>query len=74
MKHWQIIDIPQDIGRVLLESLYNNAFCVVNEKKKTAEPVRPAHRQGRRTGSVDEPTVSIKKTKKKLDGKIGSSV
>src|SRR5207237_2914049 len=29
--------IPQDIGRVML-NLFNNAFCAVNQKAKTAGP------------------------------------
>jgi two-component system NtrC family sensor kinase len=50
--------IPQDIGRVLL-NLYSNAFCAVNEKKKTA-------------GSGYEPTVSV--STKKDGGKVFISV
>ncbi len=46
--------VPQDIGRVLL-NLFNNAFYVVNEKKKTA-------------GENYQPTVSVQT--KKLNDKI----
>ncbi len=46
--------IPQDIGRVLL-NLFNNAFYVVNEKKKTAD-------------ATYQPTVSIQT--KRMNDKI----
>ena len=47
--------IPQDIGRVVL-NLINNAFYVVDEKKKQS------------AGGGYEPTVSV--STKKLNGKV----
>ena len=55
--------IPQDIGRVIL-NLINNAFYVVDEKKKTSTSL-PAGQAGS-AGQQYEPTVSVT-TKKKGD-------
>ncbi|WP_297823387.1 ATP-binding protein [Segetibacter sp.] len=51
--------VPQDIGRVLL-NLYNNAFYVVNEKKK-APPLK---------GENYEPTVTV--TTKRISSPFGA--
>ncbi|MBK5272283.1 MAG: HAMP domain-containing histidine kinase [Bacteroidia bacterium] len=51
--------VPQDIGRVIL-NLINNAFYVVDEKKKTPQPPK---------GGVEyEPTVTV--STKKINNKI----
>ena len=51
--------IPQDIGRVIL-NLINNAFYVVDEKKK--------HASASSAGQPYEPTVSV--STKKINGKV----